>query len=135
MAYQKNMAGTRLNGATAALPEYGTAIERREEKARRSLRINKKIQKNDSRAQRILSCHKQKPGMGYFSDISRYGPGALVRGSLLHSGAHIQYPGNSKWPALLKRDTNRAVRRYRDDIPRKGNFYRRFVERWDYADY
>ncbi len=129
------MTETELNEALATLPVYETAQERREEKMRRSLRIDRTIQKNESKAQLILNCHKFKPGMGYFNDIACYNPDALVRGSFLHSGAYIQYPGDSQWPNLLKKYTNRALRRCREDIPRKGNFYRRLIERWGYADY
>ncbi len=129
------MTDTKLKEALAALPVYEAAKERQEEKIRKSQRIGRKIQKNEARAHLIINCHKIKPGMGYLSDTSWHHYGHPVCRPFLHSGTHIQFPRESTWSALLKKETNRTMRRCREDVPRKGNFYRRLVERWYYTDY
>lgn len=129
------MTETELKETLADLLEYETAEERQKEKLRRSLRISKGIQKNESKAQIINSCRNLNHGAGYFSDVTCYDGNRYVCTPLLHSGIYIQYPRDSKRPSLLKKQTSTAVRRCREDIPLKGNSYRRLVDRWGYDDF
>ncbi len=129
------MTGSELDEALAALPVYETTGEWQREKTRRRLRIDRKIQRNQSRARLISNCGGYKPGRGYFSDDSMYGSGSAARGPILHSGVYIRYPGRSKMRNRLINDTNRALRRCREDVPARGNHYRRLIERWWYVDY
>ena len=49
--------------------------------------------------------------------------------TLLHSGKYIKYPKNSNCQRWMKRETSRKFRNCQD-LPRKGNYYRRLFDYW-----
>ena len=83
-------------------------------------RRDMKVRKND-RLMRIV-VRKYIPHAGYVD----YG---FEGKTLLHSGKYIKYPKNSSCQRWIKRETSRRMRKC-NDLPKKGNYYRRIVDYW-----
>lgn len=79
-----------------------------------------RIRKNDS-LMRIVT-RRYVPHAGYID----YG---FDGDTLLHSGKYIKYPKNSNCQRWMKRETSRKSRNCQD-LPRKGNYYRRLFDYW-----
>lgn len=79
-----------------------------------------RIRKNDA-LMRIVT-RKYVPHAGYID----YG---FDGDTLLHSGKYIKYPKNSNCQRWMKQETSRKFRNCQD-LPRKGNYYRRLFDYW-----
>ena len=79
-----------------------------------------RIRKNDA-LMRIVT-RRYVPHAGYID----YG---FDGDTLLHSGKYIKYPKNSNCQRWMKRETSRKFRNCQD-LPRKGNYYRRLFDYW-----
>ena len=79
-----------------------------------------RIRKNDA-LMRIVT-RRYVPHAGYID----YG---FDGNTLLHSGKYIKYPKNSNCQRWMKRETSRKFRNCQD-LPRKGNYYRRLFDYW-----
>lgn len=79
-----------------------------------------RIRKNDA-LMRIVT-RRYVPHAGYID----YG---FDGNTLLHSGKYIKYPKNSNCQRWMKRETRRKFRNCQD-LPRKGNYYRRLFDYW-----
>lgn len=88
----------------------------------RAYRRNIKQQKTEKRKKLILSRNYYYPFGGYI-DMD------TIDGKLQIVGTHIKYPQNSNQQKYYKRLSNRIVRR-NNDIPAKGNGYRKCFDYW-----
>ena len=79
-----------------------------------------RIRKNDA-LMRIVT-RRYVPHAGYID----YG---FDGDTLLHLGKYIKYPKNSNCQRRMKRETSRKSRNCQD-LPRKGNYYRRLFDYW-----
>ena len=79
-----------------------------------------RIRKNDALMRIVI--RRYVPHAGYID----YGFGG---NTLLHSGKYIKYPKNSNCQRWMKRETSRKFRNCQD-LPRKGNYYRRLFDYW-----
>ena len=116
------MTETALNERIAALAENDAAASRRKEKElvrrRRTARVLR-----DDREMRIIRLYGWKP---YVGSLDRDFRGH----TLAHSGYHVRQPKSSVGKTYLKFLTGRAMRNCREDVPVKGNYYRRLVDLW-----
>ena len=79
------------------------------------------LQLQSKRGMRIVT-RKYVPHAGYID----YG---FDGDTLLHSGKYIKYPKNSNCQRWMKQETSRKFRNCQD-LPRKGNHYRRLFDYW-----
>lgn len=93
-------------------------------KSTRRRRRREKVLRDD-RLLRIINYGGYHPNVGYI-DWGFDGK------TLLHSGKYIKYPKNSSRQNEAKRISRRAERRC-DDVPVKGNYYRRLFAYWWYV--
>ena len=91
---------------------------------RNSGRAYRRLQKEKKIKERctVIARHGYHPTIGYI----KYD---FIDGVWQQTGNHIKYPKNSNAQRFLKRKSNRAVRRYKGEIP-NGNFYRKIEEYW-----
>lgn len=75
--------------------------------------------KNDQ-VLKIIKLDGYRPHVGYVD-------GGFDGSSLLHSGKHIKYPKDSHKQRKFKRTTSKLSRK-QQDVPHKGNFYRRLFD-------
>ena len=115
------MTETELNGRIAELLNDSAARSRQAEKALRRLRYIMRVRKDD-RTLRITNYGGYAPHVGYV-DLDFDGP------TLLHTGVYLKYPKSSNCQKWIKRETSRRIRNCQD-VPIKGNFYRRLFDYW-----
>lgn len=106
------MTGTELNEKLAEPQENESVKKRQELAARRRMRRDTRIKKNDDLL-RIINYGGYAPHRGYI-DWGFDGT------TLLHSGKYIKYPKNSNCQRWMKRETNRRIRNCKE-VPKKDN--------------
>ena len=94
------------------------AGKRNSGRAYRRLQKEKKIRERRT----VLARYGYRPMLGHIEC-------SFVNGVWQETGTHIKYPKSSNAQKFLKRKSNRAVRRYKGEIP-NGNSYRKIEEYW-----
>ena len=115
------MTQTQISEALAQITNDDVSQERTELKKRRRLRRINKVRKNDALL-RIINTRWYAPHRGYID-------WGFTGTTLLHSGKYIKDPKNSNCQKWIKRETGRRIRNC-EDVPAKGNFYRRLFDYW-----